>query len=122
MVATPQYSQFIFVGIGKGNLGRVYNIDAYVSDVSSTLLRWDSGAGASSTSETFWTAPGPVALADYSMINGTADTQKLQITRNGVPTGNILRYSIHLTTLNNRPRLNIRFMRGDKVGAIQLAD
>lgn len=117
MAATPQSGSMIFMG----RSGRMYSKDVYVSDVAAALINMDSGAGASATSEKFWTPPEPVLLNDFSLVTGTADTTKLQVTRNGVPTGDILRYAIHLTTLNNRPRLNIPFIPGDKVGALQLA-
>ena len=117
-MATPQFGAMQFVGMS----GRTYSIDIYLSDVDNGQINWDSGGGASATSDQFWTPPEPVTLVGYSQVAGTADTEKLRITRNGMPTANLLRYSIHLTTLNNRPRLNLRFGAGVKVGAIQIAD
>lgn len=117
MAANPQYATFVFVGAS----GRTYIKDAYLSDVANALVRWDAGAGAGATSETFWTAPERLMLADYAQVTGTADTTKLQCTRNGVPTGDILRYVVHLTSLNNRPRLKIVFNAGDKISSVQLA-
>lgn len=83
-------------------------------------MNWDSGAGASANSETFWTPPEPGMLTDYAMVTGMVDTTKIQMTRNGVPTGDVLRYTVHLTTLNSRPRLNIPYVPGDKIAALQL--
>lgn len=118
MAATPQYASFLFVGLSSG---MHYAKDAYVSDVANALVNFDSGAGAGTGSETFWTPPEPVMLVDYSMVTGTADTTKLQVTRDGVPTGDVLRYTVHLTSLNSRPRLNIPYGAGQKIGCIQLA-
>jgi len=118
MTPTPQYCQFIFRGLRSG---MSYNIDGYVSDVAAALVKWDGGAGAGAASPDNWTPPEAVSLVDFTMVTGAADTTKLQITRNQVPVGAILRYTIHLTSLALRPRLNIPFLRGQKVGAIQLA-
>jgi hypothetical protein len=118
MAAQPEYGTMTFVG----RSGTTYIKDIYVSDVDDAALRFDSGGGASATSETEWIPPENVILRDFSVVTGTQDTEKLRITRQGVPTGDILRYSIHLTTLAYRPVLRIPFLRGQKVGAIQSAD
>ncbi len=118
MVATPKYCQFSFEGVS----GQVYNVDGYVSDVNNGLVNLDSGGGASSASDTFWTPPEPVVLRDYAMVTGTADTEKIRITRNGIPTGNTLRYGAYLDSINNRPPLNVPFGPGEKFGAIQISD
>lgn len=118
MAATPQYGTFSFQGLASG---KTYTKDAYVSDVANARINLDDGAGASSTSENYWRVPEPVVLRDFSIVTGTADTTKLQMTRNGVPTGDILRYSIHLTTLAFRPNIMIGFAMGDDFSAIQLA-
>lgn len=117
MAATPQQATFIFIGQSR----RIYSKDAYLSDVAGGAVRWDEGQGAGSGTKTHWTAPENVVLVEYAQITGTADTTKLQLTRDGVPTGDILRYVIHLTTLNHRPRLSIPFQRGSEISAIQLA-
>ena len=118
MAATPQYGTMVFYGARSR---RNYSKDIYLSDVANGLINWDNGAGAGSTSDTEWRAPEPVMLIDYAQVTGTADTTKLQVIRNGVPTGDILRYAIQLTTLNNRPSPRIMFAQGDKIQAIQLA-
>jgi len=118
MTATPQYGTFQFVGVLSR---KTYTKDVYVSDVANATVKFDGGTGASSTSPGYWRTPEPVVLRDYSQVTGTADTTKIQLVRNGVQTGDVLRYAIHLTTLNNRPGLNIPFMKGDEISAIQLA-
>jgi len=118
-VATPQFGQMVFRGIRSK---RSYIKDIYLSDVAAAAVRFDAGAGASATSPEEWRPPEPVVLTDYSQVTGTADTEKLQLTRNGIPTGDILRYTVHLTSLANRPRLAIGFNQGDMVTALQLAD
>lgn len=119
MAATPQFAVFNFLGRRSG---KSYSVDAYVSDVNNAAVRFDEGSGASATSATDWIAPEDVILRDFSMVTGTADTEKLRITRGNTPTGDLLRYAIHLTTLAFRPFLNIGFRRGAKVSAIQISD
>jgi hypothetical protein len=117
MAATPQYGTMNFVGAS----GRTYAKDIYLSDVANASVRWDDGQGAGSATLEYWVAPEPVVLVDYSQVTGTADTTKLQITKNGVSSGDILRYTIHLTTLALRPRLRIMFSAGTQISAKQLA-
>lgn len=116
MTATPQYATMIFRGLRSS---RTYVKDVYLSDVLNAAVTFDSGAGASATSPDSWLPPEDVTLLDYSQITGTADTTKLQPCRNDIPTGDMLRYLIHLTSLNNRPVLRIGFRSATKVSFLQ---
>lgn len=118
MAAAPQYATFIFIG---RRTGEAYVVDAYLSDVANALVNWDSGVGASSTSEQEWIAPELVTLSDFSIPTGMTDTTKIQLNRNGVSTGKYIRFANHLNTLNNRPYLGTSYAAGHKVSAIQLA-
>jgi len=117
MSATPQYATFLFRGVS----GKTYAIDAYVSDVAGALVTFDGGNGAGASSPDFWTPPEDVILIDYSQVTGTADTTKVRLTVNGRPLQHILRYTIHLTSLNNRPSLQVGFKANSRFSAIQLA-
>lgn len=117
MAATPQSCTFILRAMN----GSTKALDAYVSDVANASVRFDSGAGSSSTSDTFWIAPVDCIIEDFAMVTGTADTTRIQVVKNAVSTGQILRYTVHLTSLNNRPRLAIPLKAGDKLSATQLA-
>ena len=119
MVATPQYGTMLFLGRQTGQL---YSVDVYVSDVASAAIRFDGGAGAGSGSDTFITFNEPVLLKDFAVITGTADTEKFRLTANNQPLPHIIRYSIHLNTLNNRPELNIPFKAGTRISGLQIAD
>lgn len=118
LAATPQFGTMTFIGASR----RSYSKDVYVSDVNAAQVNWDSGNGASATSDQEWRAPEPVTLVDFAIITGTADTEKLLVTRNGVPTGDALRYTLHLVTIALRPRMNIPFGMGEKISAIQSSD
>lgn len=106
----------IFVGMS----GRKYIKDIYLSDTVNTPINWDGGAGASATSPLDWIPPEPVALKDLAVVTGAAQT-KLQVTLNGVPTGDILRHSMQLNTLANRTPLACIFGAGQRVAMLQLA-
>lgn len=118
MVATPQYGQMVFIGAS----GKTYPIDIYVSDVNAGAINFDAGAGAGATSETFITFSENVILKDYSMTTGTADTEKIRLVVGGKPTSHVLRYATFLSTLNNRPSLNIGFRAGSRISALQISD
>lgn len=117
MVAAPRYGTFSFMG----RSGRIYNVDAYISDVADDLVTWDAGAGASATSPTSFTAPEPLVLIDLAVATGLTDTSKLQILRNNQPTGDFLRYAQHINTSPFRSPLRLGFMPGVEVRAIQKA-
>lgn len=117
MTATPQFATAVFIGL---RTRKSYHKDIYLSDVNGALVTWDAGNGASSTSPSDWTPPEAVLLRDVSIVTGTADTTKIRLTRNGVATGDILRYSIHLTSLANRPQLQVGFNALEKITAIQM--
>jgi len=119
MGATPQYGSMVFIG---NSSGKTYAVDLYISDVNGGLVNFDGGAGAGAASPTQWIAPEKVTLIDYSMVTGTADTEKIRLTVNNRPLASILRYGVHLTTLATRPKLNIGFMAGAQIGGIQISD
>jgi hypothetical protein len=119
MAATPKYGTMHFLG---KSTGQMYSIDIYISDVAAAAVRFDGGAGAGAGSETFITFNEPVLLKDFSMITGTADTEKIRLTANNSPLPHILRYSVHLNTLATRPELNIPFRAGTRISGIQISD
>jgi len=115
MAAT--YGQARFIGLSSR---QTYSKGTYFSDSAGALINWDSGAGASSTSDNNWTPPEPVILTDFVLTAATGQT-KSQIVRAGVPTGDVLLNALHLSTVTNRPTLGIVFGAGQKIQAIQLA-
>ncbi len=118
MAAAPQYATLTFIGL---RTQKTYSKDVYLSDVVAGQVNIDAGAGAGTTSPEEWTAPEALALTDFAIVTGMTDTKAIQLTRNGVPTGDILRYANYLNTLNSRPRITIGFRALDRVAAIQIA-
>jgi len=118
MAATPKNGVFTF----KGRSGRIYNVSVYLSDVANAKITLSSRGKAGTSSDTFWTAPEPVVLIDYSQTTGTADTTVLTLLSddNTIP-GSVLDYVSHVSTSALRPPINVGFRPGAKVGAVQLA-
>jgi hypothetical protein len=99
---------------------RSYVVDVYLDDVAGAAINFDQGAGAGATTREEISFIEGVVLADVAIVTGAAQT-KLQICKNGVPTGDMLRHTMHLNTLAFRPRLVIPFSAGEKLSALQLA-
>lgn len=118
MAATPQYGTFSFQGQRSG---RIYNVDAYFTDVADALVRFDGGGGAGAASPDSFTAPEPLLLFDQAIVTGTADTTKIQVLRNNQPTGDFLRYTQHLSTSAVRSPIRLGFAQGVAIRAIQKA-
>jgi hypothetical protein len=119
MAATPQYGACMFRGVRTGQL---YPTDCYVSDVAGAKIRWDGGSGAGAATDDFVTFNEPVILEDFSVITGCADTEKWRVTADAKPLPHVIRYSLHLNTLNNRPKLNIPFKANTRISGFQIAD
>lgn len=118
MAAAPRYGTIFARGVRSG---KGYAVDLYISDVVSGLGNWDSGAGASSTSDTFFTFGEPVVIYDFSIATGLTDTTAARFVGNGRPSSEVIRWANQLNTLNNRPRLNIPVRAGTRLGMLQLA-
>lgn len=106
--------------IFRNSRGMTYYKDIYLADSATALIRWDGGGGASSTSPDFFNAPEPIYLNDVCIVTGSAQT-KLDVRRNNVSTGNILRQACHLSSVTFRPGLNVPFNQGDKITIAELA-
>lgn len=117
-MATPQYSNFKFIGAS----GTTYSVDTYISDVAGAMVNFDGGGGAGANSPTFWVAPENVTLVDVSIITGLAVINKIRLVVNGKPLGSVVREDIHVSTNPFRPVLSVGFAAGSQVGGIQLAD
>ncbi len=103
-----------------GRSGRTYVKDLYLDDVAGAPVNFDSGAGAAAASAEHTSLPEQCVLSDLAIVTGAAQT-KLQVTRNGISTGDMLRQTLHLNTLAFRPVLRIPFNPGDTIALLQLA-
>lgn len=118
MAAAPQSGTLFFIGLQTKTS---YAVDLYISDVVSGMGNFDAGAGSSATSPDFYTFPEDVILQDFSVVTGLTDTTKIRMVGDGRPSSQVLRYALHLTTLNNRPKLNIGVKAGHRFQVLQLA-
>jgi len=117
MAAAPQYGTFTILTGGGSSI----SVDAYFSDVANALANFDAGAGAGSTSETFYKIPADGVIIDFAVVTGLTDTTRGRVTINGSPTKSILRWGNHVNTINNRPKPNIPVRAGENLGIVQLA-
>lgn len=99
--------------------GGGYNVDCYVPDAVATLWTFDSGAGAASTSESFYIFPEDVMIYDVSMAGAPTATRG-RFCGNGIPSGNIMAYANQLYSLNNRPKINVKVKAGHRLSIVQL--
>lgn len=103
----------------RGVSGRTYYKDIYLSDTANAFITFDSGSGASATSDNKTVPQENVFIEDVVVVTGTAKT-KIQIVVNGAPTGDILRQTVHLSSVTFRPRLAIPVSKGAQLQMIEL--
>lgn len=113
---TPVHASWTF-RTRSGNI----SVDSYISDVANGLVTFDDGQGASATSSAMYICPTDMLLVDVAITTGPTVMGRLMVTRNSIPTGNILGIIPHVDTSPQRPLLNIPFASGHKLTAIQLA-
>ena len=120
MAADPKYGTFY----GTTKSGKPVSADVYYSDVAGAHLTFDSGAGASSSSDTNKSFAEDVILTDFSLDAGAAGTYactNFRVIMNGTPTDNVIRVKNHLNTLNNRPPIRLKMRKGTTISGIQAA-
>jgi len=119
MFVTPTKAIFTFLGL---QTGQTYPIEAYISDVANANVRFDSGQGASASSDTFWTPPEYVQLRDISIKTGPTVSFKLRLVVNGINQPGLYRYEMHLSTLALRPAISLAVAAGARFAAVEIID
>jgi hypothetical protein len=114
-MVTPTYGTMTFTG-GGGNI----MVDLYVADVANAPVHFDSGNGASATSETFWVAPCAGHITDLSFKTGPTVIFAFGILAGGARTRSTPRLANHLNTLPFRPQLNIPVSAGEQIAMVEL--
>lgn len=115
-MVTPTYGTMTYRCAGGSNI----TVDLYVADVANAPVHFDSGNGASATSETFWLAPAGGAIVDLSFKTGPTVIFKFGILASGARTRSTPRLANHLNTLAFRPQLNIPIGAGEQVAMVEL--
>jgi len=116
---TPTKCNFTFLGL---QTGMTYPIEGYIADVANGNVKFDSGSGASATSDSFWTPPEPVQLRDISIKTGPTVTFKLRLVVNGINMPGLYRYEMHLSTLSYRPSISLGVPAGARFAAVEIID
>ena len=104
-----------------GGSGQTYSRGFYLPDAAGGVLRFDNGAGAGATSADFATWGENVSLRD--IIIGTATTPaatQFRLTLDGVPTSQLFRVALQLTSVTFRPQYNLTIPRGSRLGGIMV--
>ena len=114
-MVTPTYGTMTYQTQG-GNI----TVDLYVADVANAPVHFDSGNGASATSETFWVAPAGGAIIDLSFATGPTVIFKFGILASGARTRSTPRLANHLNTLAFRPQLNVPISAGEQIAMVEL--
>jgi len=94
--------------------------DVYFDDTAGAAVRWDEGSGASATSATYFQPREWCGITDVVIATATGQT-KTSIVVNGVPSGTILRNSVHLASVVTRPELGLVVAPFSELKMIQLA-
>lgn len=103
--------------VGQSGMG--YHVDAAVPDAVNTLWTFDSGAGATTTSQAYMQFPENVTIYDIAMAGAPTATRG-RFTVGGIPTGSTVAYAQHLYSLNNRPNIGLKVRAGSMIGIVQL--
>lgn len=104
-----------------GRSGRRYSKQLYFDDTAAHQVNFDSGVGASATSENFFNiSPEDMTIIDLILAAATGQTQT-QVVRNNVGTGDYLLNSVQLASVATRTPLAIPLRTGDKLALIQVA-
>lgn len=119
MGVTPTKAIFTFLGL---QTGQTYPVEAYIADVDGGNVRFDSGSGASASSDTFWTPPELVQLRDISVKTGPTVTFKMRLIINGINQAGLYRYEMHLSTLALRPAISLAVQAGARFAAVEVID
>jgi hypothetical protein len=115
-MTTPTYGTATFVG---NSTRKTYSVDFYLSDAAG-FATWDSGSGASSTSNNYWIAPEQVTLTDISLATGPTVITRLQPFSDFNPIGGqFFRIAQFLNSLNSRPALSLTFAQGRRISLNQ---
>lgn len=116
MVTATSTNALIF----KGRSGRIYNVNAYISDVVGASVPMNVNGAAASTSAQYWRPPEDVALVDAAFITGPTVAVGIVLQQDGATVaGTPLLLASFLNTLATRPAIGIAFRTGSLVSAQQ---
>jgi len=105
----------VFVGAS----GKTYAIDVYVPDAIATKWTWNASGLAASTSTDYWQAPEPVVLVDISMAAAPTAVGGTFTVDGVLYPGQNLRWANQQNSITFRPKLNIPFKTGQRIGVLQ---
>jgi hypothetical protein len=116
MVTATTTNVFVF----QGRSGRIYTINAAISDVVGAAVTFNANGAAAAGSNQYWRCPEPVVLTDAAFITGPTVAAGMIMTQDGaVVAGSALLLAGQLNTLATRVALKVAFPAGSLIGATQ---
>lgn len=104
----------------KGRSGRVYNVNAYISDVVGAKVTLNMNGAAGAASDTSIRFPEDVALIEAAFITGPTVAAGITLQSDGASlAASPLLLASFLNTLNRLPKLGIGFKAGALISAVQ---
>jgi hypothetical protein len=103
----------------KGNSGRYYNLNIYISDVIGAYVTFNTAGIAGANSQNFYNIPENCVIEDIALTTGNTVTTNLVIYINDVPVGSVVPEANVLNTLNQRAVPKIGFSSGRKFTLVQ---
>jgi hypothetical protein len=102
-----------------GESGRQYVIDLFQPDAVATTIKFNPAGKALTGDPATFRFPENVSVRDVVIVTGATATGGTFRVNGAIVNGGTLRWAAHLTTLNNRPALNIRIPAGADMSIIQ---
>ena len=116
-MVTPTATNVLYF---RGRSGRIYTVNAYVSDVIGANVLFNLNGAAGAASDTYIRLPEPAVLYDASIITGPTVATGMTFTQDGaVIAGSAVLLAAQLNTLATRGALAVAFPAGALIGAKQ---
>lgn len=101
--------------------GRVKAVNFYASDTSAVLVKFDESKVAVAGSNDKVVLPNGGTLIDVAFTSDLATPTNVQLLVNGIPTGDVLDVTAHLTSVVNRPNPALPIGPGQQFQMMQIA-
>jgi len=102
-----------------GKSGRIYSVDVYIPDATSTFLTFNPSGLATSTSPSDYRVPEDCILTDVTTAAAPTAVGGTLKVNSGVVNGGTYRWADRLNTLSNRAKFAVPIRGGDFISVVQ---